>query len=210
MSRRTIAIILIVLGVLSGIAIIVWLWWPYRKATNPTPAPVPAAQPPAYPSDTSVASSTPIDRPVQVPPSSRTQITLDERRLQETLRHRAVDIASRAGTYANSDEFAGIKQVYVDATPSLQAFLETQRLELVKQHPMRAAIWSQTTRVLSSKIISAVPIQNNTTVDIQVQAQVVSGPDGETVKTYKQAVVTFALSEGTWSVNRIVWSDLNF
>lgn len=207
MSRRTIAISLIIFGLVSIIAIAIWLWWPYRNAAKPV-TPTPVAQPPGYSTDQAPAPQPLVNVPVPVPTYNKEQINLTEARLQELLRHKALDFTARAGTYANADEFAGIKQVYVDATPALQTFLETQRLQLVKDHPMRSSAWGQTVRALSSRFASPLPIGGGTSVTIVVQAQAITGADGETQKSYKQATIDFTLVNGAWVANRIVWGDI--
>lgn len=209
MSRRTIAILLIAFGLISIIGIGLWLWWPYRKTTVvKTPAPI-AQQPPGYSNDQGAATTPIVNAPIAVPSYDRGQEALDERRIEDLLRRQAIDFTARAGTYANADEFAGLKQVYVDATPELQAYLEAQRLQLVKDHPVRGvAAWGQTARALSSKITSALPVRGASSVDVVVQLQVIAGPDGQTQKSYKQATLSYKLVNGIWVANRIVWADL--
>lgn len=208
MSRRTIAITLIVFGLFSIIGIGLWLWWPYRKTTTPVVTTPIAIQPPGYSNDQGTSTKPLVNTPVPVPSYNGAQVNLDERRLEEFLRHQAVDFTARAGTYANADEFAGIKQVYVDATPALQAYLETQRLTLVKEHPLRGVAWGQTVRSLSSRFLSPLPIRGSTSVDILVQVQVTAGADGQTQKSYKQATINYTLVDKTWVASRISWSDI--
>jgi hypothetical protein len=209
MSRRTIAILLIAFGICSIVGIGLWLWWPYRKAAQPTPAQAPVAtQPPAYSNDQGIAAEPLVNIPVPVPAYDQGQINLSERQLQEQLRHQAFAFTARAGTYANSDEFAGMKQVYVDASPELQAYLETQRQQLIKDHPVRGAVWGQTVTPLSARFITPLPIRGKSSVDLLVQAQVLAGPDDNIQKGYKQVTLTYTLVNTTWVASRIVWADL--
>jgi hypothetical protein len=143
-----------------------------------------------------------------VPAYDQGQINLSERQLQEQLRHQAFAFTARAGTYANSDEFAGMKQVYVDASPELQAYLETQRQQLIKDHPVRGAVWGQTVTPLSARFITPLPIRGKSSVDLLVQAQVLAGPDDNIQKGYKQVTLTYTLVNTTWVASRIVWADL--
>jgi hypothetical protein len=133
---------------------------------------------------------------------------MSERALQDFLRRQAVDFAARVGTYSNSDEFAGIKQVYVDASPELRTYLETQRLELVKAHPLRGELWGQTARSLSSRILTSAPLVGKTSADVLVQLQILSGPDGQTSKSYREAKITYTRANATWTASRIVWTDI--
>lgn len=208
MSRRTIAILLIAFGVLSILGIGLWLWWPYRKGPAPKPAAPIAQQPPGYTTNEPTTTSPLVNTPIPAPRYNPDKTNIDEKRLQEQLRHQATEFVARAGTYASSDEFAGIKQVYVSATPELRTYLETQRQQLLKDHPLRAKAWGQTVYALSSRFLTSLPLGKAQTVEILVQAQVQAGADGEMEKSYKQATVTYSLVNGTWMASRIVWSDL--
>ncbi len=207
MSRRTIAILLIAFGLISIIGIGLWLWWPYRKTAAPVQVP-PVVQPPGYSDDIGTATSSLINTPVLVPAYDRDQINLSERTLQDLLRRQAVDFAARVGTYSNSDEFAGMKQVYVDASLELRTYLETQRGELVKAHPLRGELWGQTARALSSRLLTPPPLAARTSVDVLVQLQIISGPDGQTNKSYREATITYTRINTTWTASRIVWKDI--
>lgn len=207
MSRRTIAFLLIAFGLLAIVGIGLWLWWPYRKKAV-TPVPLPTVQPPAYADDMASTTSPLVNTPIPVPAYDRTEIALNERNLQDLLRRKALDFTARVGTYSNADEFGGIKQVYVDATPELRTYLETQRTQLAKDHPLRGPMWGQTARALSVRFLTLPPLAGKTSVDLVVQVQLVAGPDEQTAKTYREAKISYTLTNNAWMASRIVWSDL--
>lgn len=204
MSRRSIATALITFGVLLIIGILVWLWWPYHQAAKPVN---PVVQPPAYPAETASVPAN-VNVPIVIPPANQIQVSADERTAQENLRRQSVDFAARLGTYASADEFAGMKQVYVEVTPEVQAFLELQRLELVKSHASRGPSWGQTARSVSSRIVSALPLSTHSDAEVIVQMQLSSG--AETAKptiTYKELAIHYVKSGGLWRVDRVNWQE---
>lgn len=208
-TRRTFAYILIAFGLIAIIGISVWLWLTFRGIRTVVTQQA-AEQPPAYTNDigTPVPKDTGINIPVPIPAYNAAKLSMDEEETQAYLRRHSIDVASRGGTYANGDSFAGIEQIYTDVTPEVKTFLVTQKEALLKEHPLRGASWGQTTRALAAKIVSPLPIGTQTTAEVQVQAQVSSGDQSAApVLTYKQIVLSYTKINGTWLVNRMTITD---
>ena len=206
MSRRTTAILLISAGVAAIVGILIWLWWPYHQASKPV---APVAQPPAYPT-TSTTAPVAVNVPVAIPAASQAQVSANERVAQEKLRREAVDFAARLATYSSADEFAGMKQVYLQSSPSVQTYLEAERQKLIGEHAMRGPSWGQTARALSSRIVSTLPLSGQKDAEVIVQVQLVNGTEGETLKTsYKEVVLHFTKITTGWQVDRITWQEFN-
>ncbi len=208
-SRRVFAYVLIAFGLVAVIGLCIWLWLTFRGIRTIVTQQA-AQQPPAYTNDVGALApkDTGINVPVPVPSYNAAKLSMDEEETQAYLRRRSIDVASRAGTYANGDSFAGIDQVYTDVTPEVKAFLVSQKEVLLKAHPLRGASWGQTTRALAAKIISPLPVSTQTVAEVQVQAQVSSGDQsGAPVITYKQITLSYTKTNGTWLVSSIIVND---
>lgn len=204
-SRRPLAIALIVFG-LAVIAVVIWfLILPiFRKPSQVTVQP-PVENTPVQ----SVQDVTP--PPVTVPSISVNLLNQQERQAQDALRRLAQDYASRAGTYSNFDDFASIRQVYLQSTPEVQTYLDGVRQELMRTHPALQSSWGQTTRGLASRIVSQTPILNRTDVQVMVEAQVSTETNGAAdPREYKEIVLSFSRPTITepWKVSRMEIKDL--
>src|SRR3989338_11418690 len=106
MSRRPLAIGLLLFGIAIIIVVVVWLLSPFfRKNSTAVIQPPPGE-------DTRVETSSPRPPP-SAPLVALNQAGVQERQAQEALRRFAQEFASRVGTYSNADAFGAIRQTYV-------------------------------------------------------------------------------------------------
>lgn len=201
MQRRTKAILLIAFGILVILGVLWWLFWPNAEQT-----PEPFNQPPGY-TDT---QAQPVIEPEPAAPAPvpADPALIESRRLEDRLRRMAQDFVSRAGSYSNADEFAALREAGLEATTDVRTFFAAEHTRLMAAHPFRSGSWGQTTRGLASKITSPTPIRDQTTVTIEVQAQVVTEVGEAAPETsYQNVTVTFEKSGTSWLVSRILWSE---
>lgn len=199
MQKRTIAILLLVGGALALLAVLYWTFKPWLdEKRNAPPAPVPSAQP-NKPSTGNVKTPT----SPAAPPARPASVTGEER-LQQFLKQQASQVAARQGTYASSDEFAALRELMVEVSPAMQTFLEGQRQALIKAHPAKGPSWGQTTKTLSSRITSSLPIGNQATVEVTVQAQQIIESAGKPPEiSYREIIVSYQRLDNRWIVTRI-------
>ncbi|MBM3204435.1 hypothetical protein FJZ48_00425 [Candidatus Uhrbacteria bacterium] len=191
MQRRTIAILLVAIGALLILAVLVWLFLGNRRSTQQPPPiqPSPTIRTSPEPNPTSTAS---------VP-----AIPQSERELQDRLKRQASDFAARMMSYASLDEFMGMKSVYVNAQPAVQAFLEGERKKLIAAHPAIGPSWGQTSRALTSKITSPLPLGAKTEVQLTVQVQQTIEDGANTEVQYAEVDMTLQWQDKTWVVSRV-------
>lgn len=203
MSRRTVAILLIVVGILAVAAVLYWTFSPFirRPPAGQQPPPLPAAG-----SIPASGSNQPNALPSKLVEPPANTAAFDERQTQELVKREASRFAELQGTYSNADGFASITNAYGQATVELQAILQTKMADLQKAHPISGASWGQTTRALSSKISSPLPVKAKNTATVTVQAQQLVDTsikaDGQTV-SYQEYTIELTFKNGNWLVSKI-------
>ncbi len=202
MPRRTLAFLLIFAGLLALGAAIFWTFYPGAKPatiSGPTPMMKTKTNPSASTPGSPVAA-----QPFTPPPAAVTP----EERAQQMVKQRALQMAARQGTYASTDGFAALQTLSVEASPSVRLWLDDQRKNLRQAHPAKIS-WGQTTKALSARITSALPIINQTQVDVTVQAQqIIETPGMQPDISYREIVVTLERQGSSWIVARIVSNPL--
>ena len=208
MSKRAIAIFLLVLAAITLIGLLIWFYLSFRAST-------PLAQQPPQPQSTQQpATGTSPVIPVVVPPTVPVDVNSPaekERQAQEALKRQAMDFTARVASYSSVDSFVGMKVVYTEVTPEVQAFLETTRKQLVTDHPIFGASWGQTTKSLNAKITSALPIIGKETAEVtlQVQQTIESPTQPKANRTfYQEAVLGLKRQGAGWIVTRVAWRSM--
>lgn len=196
MSKRFIAVALSLLAIVALILVGVWLFGGKKKVVQPLP-PGRTQYPGVVPGQTGKA---PTPTPSPTDPAER------ERQAQDALNRQASTFAASVGSYSNADGFASIKNLYTQVTSDVKTFLETQRAQLLKNHPTFSSSWGQTTRALSSKITSPLPILSKNSVDVRVQSQqTIESIGASPIVSYMEADITFQKSGDAWIVSQIAW-----
>ncbi len=200
MSKRTLAILLIVFGLLAIIGALYWTFLPVVKTGALLPQkriqPVNPLQP--VPLPPVVLPSTPIQG------NAKPSISASEEQMQLVLRQQALAFTARQGTYTNTDAFAALRDIVPDVTGPVRAFYEGEALRLRTEHPLVAGPWVQTMRALSARITSETPLAQKTKATVTVQAQVLVETDQKSaVISYREMIVTFTLTQGRWIVSRV-------
>lgn len=205
MNKRTYLILLVIGAIVAVGLVIFYFLWP-RDTQTPVTQPPPVDRAPAQPFDPS--------RPPTLEPSTEPAPDINdpaerERQAQEALKRQALDFASRQGSYSSVDEFAAIRQVYTQSTQELADFLEGERQTLIARYPAFGPSYGRTTRSLSAKILTGIPVLESGTAEVEVQAQVVtnSASGGETIG-YERIVVSYTKSGNTWVASRVEASPL--
>ena len=193
------------LVVVALIAILGIMWWLFGAAFMRSR--VPAEQPPALPADTQAVIPQPniplVAQPV-IPPTAAEQ---QEFQKQDIAIQRAKFFAATLGTYSSVEGFSSFRDVRVQATPEIQDFLMAEQKRLTEAHPAYGPSWSQSTRALSAKISSALPMGSADTVEVQVDTQqVVESAQAPQQISYQRATVAMRKVGSTWFVSRITWS----
>lgn len=203
MNRRTSVIILLIAGIALIFAVLAWMFRPLiQKTLQPSPLPSGhisseggGAPPPKIVVSKKIAPSAP---------------TPEERTVQEAVKARAMDFASRSGSYANADGFAAIKSAEVEAGEALRATLEAKRLELVKAHPLPGGeSYGQTTRSLSSKLLTPPPLANRSSVQASVQAQRTVNAGSSSSVSYVEMTMDLERIGATWIVTALTEKAIN-
>lgn len=198
MSKRTIAILLIVFGLIAIIAALYWTFSPVIKTgsilpgrTQPTPTPQPVPTPSVITPQTSPKPASP-------------RVSINEEQAELVLRQQALAFAARQGTYTSADGFIALRDVYLDVNPTIRAFYEAEQQRLSKEHPLMGDAWLQTTRALSARITSDLPLigKSQATVTVQAQQIIEAGQKPASI-SYREIVVTFTYMQGRWVVSRV-------
>lgn len=200
MSKRLIAVILIIVGILAIAGV---LYWTFRPTPNQ-----PGYMPPAPSNEQLVPGEPlpPLPGPAATPPTqpSAPPVSSAEEQEQQLLLNRASAFVGRQGSYTNLDGFIALRDVYLDVSPTVRAFYQAEMERLAKEHPVTAGTWVQTVRALSSKITSETPIIGKNQVVVSVQAQqVIEAGLTPAALTYVEFTVTFTREQGIWKVARI-------
>ncbi|MDO8617484.1 MAG: hypothetical protein Q7N87_01155 [Candidatus Uhrbacteria bacterium] len=202
MSKRTLALLLIIGGIVAILAVLLWLFYSAKRIPGSPLVPsgtVPSGilkgktSPNGSPSPQSTAPATTI-----ITPAER------ERQAQDALKQQAMVFVAREGSYSNADEFISIRGVYVDVTAGMQTVLELERQKLVAAHPARGAAWGQTSRSLSARVSSSLSVLDQTSAEVTVQAQVtVTAGDAPSSVTYQEIILSFQKVGDRWLVSRM-------
>jgi hypothetical protein len=200
MNKRLLAIVLVLFAIATVILAFVWVVLPLFRPSTEQPPPLPSPAGPVTPPTPAFPTQPPEPPPDPNSPAEK------ERQAQEALKRRAVDFASRVASYSSVDDFAGIRDVFGDATAEVQSFLEAERKKLVEAHPSFGPSWGQTTRSVASRIEEGIPVLNGTRAVVVVQTQkTIERSDGPSETRYEEAVLSFQKVNGEWLVNRIEW-----
>jgi len=202
MSKRLIAVILIVIGILAIAGV---LYWTFRPTGNqPTLLPTTPENGQLVPGE----PVPPLVSPSATPPSpvapSAPPISSAEEQEQQLLLNRAAAFVGRQGSYTNLDGFIALRDIYLDVSPTVRAFYQAEQERLTKEHAVTNGTWVQTVRALSSKITSETPIigKNQAVVSVQAQ-QVIEAGLTPAALSYVEFTVTFTREQGVWKVSRI-------
>lgn len=202
-NRRGIFIILIVLAVLALGAIV---WWLVAPLFQP-PASNPAEQPPELP--VAIQPTTPVAPTATQafpPPPRPTDAEQRESYAQDVVMQRAKTLATALGTYSSAEGFASLRDLKVQSTAEMQAFLDSEQQRLVALHPSYGPAWSQSIRALSARIQSPLPVLGKTEVDVQVQAQQTVESDQQSPEiSYQVASIKMVKVGEVWFARFIRW-----
>lgn len=196
MSRRTLALLLIAGAIIALLAILWWLLFSEKRPIAQPPLPTPSG------SQTQNPSVVPAIAPKSTSPVQSPPVVLEE----ETLKTRAMQFVSRVDSYSNTDRFESLKSVYVDATTSVQAFLESQRKASVAAHPASGTYFGVTGRAVSAKIIKGTPLATHTEATVVVQVQETRMDGDATSIGYEQATLIYTKSGNGWFVSHLDWA----
>lgn len=200
MSKRTLAILLILVGLIAIAGVLYWAFIIPAKKANPAPIVIPETAPVT---EVSPAPAPTVPPPTPTPSPVPRTVTTDEQE-QLVLRQQAMVFASRQGSYSNSDGFAAINDVYLSVNPAVRAFYQGEIQRLIKEYPLATGTWTQTTRSLSSRIASELPLQGKTDATVVVQAQqVIETSTKAAVISYREIRITFRREAGAWIVSRV-------
>ena len=186
----------LLLGI-SLIAIGVIVWWLVAPLFQKT---APAVQPPPLPFTVpSGGPATSTSLPIQPVPVS--PVTRDDGQLQDLVMQRATMFAATLGTYSSSEEFSSLHDLRVQATKDMQVYLASEQTRLRDLHPAYGPPWSQTTRALSSRITSTLPLGGKDQVEVSVQVQkIVETLQGSPQIEYQDIHVTLIKQGAVWNV----------
>lgn len=200
MSKRTLAILLILVGLIAILGVLYWAFIIPAKQANPAPIVMPETTPVT---EVSPAPAPTLPPPTPTPSPVPRTVTTDEQE-QLVLRQQAMVFASRQGSYSNSDGFAALNDVYLSVNPAVRAFYQGEVQRLIKEHPLATGTWTRTTRSLSSRIASELPLQGKTEATVVVQAQqVVETSTKAATISYREIRLTFRREAGGWIVSRV-------
>ncbi len=197
MSKRTIAILLIVFGLIAIIAALYWTFSPAIKTRSILPSMPKPSAPIPQPTPSVIIPPAP-------PKPTAPRTSVNEEQAELVLRQQAMAFVARQGTYTNADGFVALRDVYLDVTPTVRAFYESEQQRLSKEHPLMGDAWLQTTRALSAKITSDLPLIGKTQAVVTVQAQqsIETGQKPVGI-SYREILVTFTYTQGRWVVSRV-------
>lgn len=205
MSKRTLAILLIVIGGAAILGILIWTFYPAYQQYQ-------ANQPPALPNQntapqftaTSTGENT-VPKPNQAPSATTTAAELGEQAAQDQLKQRSLNLAGRFGSYSNLDQFESLRTATIDANAEAKKYIETQRADLIKAHPSQFGSWGQTTRALSARITAGAPIAKaqSATVVVQAQVTVQDSAKPDPVVSYQEITMQLVKVGDQWQLSRI-------
>jgi hypothetical protein len=208
MDKRILAALLLFGGLVAIGAVI---WWVVaqggsgRPTTEPTQ--LPTQQPLLDPSTGRQINPDQVTQPTKIDPQSPEE---RERQAQEALKRHALSFAARYGSYSNTDEFGSWRSLGVDITAGVQPYLVAEQKKLLQAHPQKDGYWGQTTKALSSRITSALPVLGKTTAEVTVQTQQTITADAQPNPSvsYQEMILSYSNVNGTWLVSRITLKPL--
>jgi hypothetical protein len=197
MQKRTLAILLIIFGLFGILAALYWTFSPVIKNRATLPRPTPS-QPSPQPTPTPSAG---VPQPTPKPSTPRS--TVNEEQAELVLRQQAMAFGARQGTYTSADGFVALRDIFLDVNPTVRAFYQSEQQRLSAEHPLGSS-WVQTTRALSSRITSALPLIGKTQATVTVQArQTIEADRKPAVISYQEIAITFTYDQGRWVVSRV-------
>ncbi len=172
MPRRTLLVLLILVGVAAVAGILYWTFYPAYQQRQ-------AAQPPAL---TGTVPTPTFDQnqplPVVTPqlPTASTTPQLGsaeerERQAQEALKQQMISFSGRVGSYGNADGFDGLRQAGLLVSSAMKTQLETQRQGLLAKYQRTDLSFVQTTKGLSALITQGRPVLSASKAQVAVQVQ---------------------------------------
>lgn len=194
-QKRPLAILLLLVGFIA-IALIAWFFLrPPKKAVQP---------PPLQHTNIIQAPTPKRDAPqsVSAPPVAQSELEA-----QEAIKRFTALFVGRIGSYSSVDGFAGMKTGYTQTSSEVQGFLEAERKKMVEAHPAFGVSWGQTTRPVTTNIISALPVLGKDSVEVSVQSQVITenGVAASPEISYQETDVVLKKQGDAWVVTRISW-----
>jgi hypothetical protein len=206
MNRRTLAILLIILGAAAVIGILIWTFYPvYQQRVAQQPPPITNTVPAPQFTAPQITGDQPIPVPVFRPAATSTNPNgpeEQERQAQDALRRRSLDLVSRLGSYASSDQFESMKATYVDLTPAAKTYIESVRQSLVKTYPQTMS-WGRTTKAVAAVITDGFPIRNANNTKVTVQSQVITNQGDVATVTYTESFLEFEKQNNIWMLSKV-------
>jgi hypothetical protein len=196
-SKRTLAILLIIAGLLAILGVLYWAVFMQPKPTTPSQGQLP------------VVPTAPVTVPAQpsaptTPPTAPPRTTNTDEQEQLLLRQKAMVFAARQGSYTNGDGFASVSDVYLEVDPTVKAFYQGEVTRLNTEHTRAKGIFTQTLRSLSSRITSDLPLKGKTQATVVVQAQqTIETGTQPAVISYQEITITYVRSASGWTVTRV-------
>jgi len=204
LTRRRIAIILIMIGLLAlgiGLYIIVSLFLPQKTTTEPNlPKPgtdmTVTAKPKAEPKVIALPD-------VVINTSSQAAIKSSSD-VRDAI-NRASSVVSRMGSGSNQDGFLGYQDAILDATDAFKTYLLKLQSDMKAAHPANGSVYGVTTRVVSADVISGEQGADKIVLKVQTQKAEDMGDRAEpTSITYEEVTVTLLRqSDGSYLVDRV-------
>lgn len=198
MSKRLIAILLILLAALGIAAVIYWATAPLRSTVGST-----EQQPPPLtstaPSNIPKAPTT----PTVIPEPKADSPEFAERKAVEEVKRTSKGIVERVGSYGNVDGFQSIRNSYKDVSTEVRTYLDGVRAQLAKDHPFAQGSWSQTTRVVTTNLATSSPIRDKNAVELTLDVQQSQESVGKAENSYARYSVKLERRQGIWIVTHI-------
>jgi hypothetical protein len=198
MSKRLLAIFLILLGV-AGIGLIIfWIVQPLRTGTTTEqqPPPLPSTATPNVPRAPTSATK-PAEPKADSPEFAEQKVT-------EEVKRTAKAAVERLGSYGNTDGFQSIRDSYTDVTAEVRTYLDGVRKQLNADHPASGGAWSQRLRVVTVSVVTPAPIRTSASVELTLDVQqTVSAASQKDLVSYARYGVKLDRTPSQWLVSRI-------
>ena len=197
MSKRTIAIFLIVLGIVAVVLAVLWIGLPTWRSGKIV------AQPPSL-SKTAPTTASPSGGVVKTPSTTGSVVNENERTAQERLKQQATDFAARVGTFSSVNGFDSLREASLLVNGEARTSLMKTRQDMIVTHPMYGPSWGQTTKSVAVRITSGFPIQSNNNAELVIQVQrttetgnIISHP------FYEEVTLSYVPDHSLWIVTRV-------
>lgn len=207
MQKRLLLVVLILLAA-AGLFAVYWF------VLRPVLPGQPAAQPPA-------STQRPVEREFQPensapqpptntgPAPSATDPAEVERQAQEAFKRFAMELAGRAGTFSNADQYESLRTLQASVDASYADKLEELRSSLLRDRPSYGSSYGQSMRALSATIDQgSTPIVSRTTARATVQAQRTINSGGTSQTTYVTVTIDARKNGNGWIATDATFADL--